>query len=438
MRLSTWIRTILPLTLLLAAPLAALPGHATPVLEQAGVPASDGDAALQTTLAGVAAALGAGVTVEVRGSIVRLSGEVADPAALEQLRTIAGAAPGVLAIIDDATVVAPDVATTVGPLWARGRALGGQIVGWLPLLGLAIVLMFAFALLARLIRRWDAPFARLARTPMARTVLQQVLAGVIMMIGVVTALEILNAGAVIGAVLGTAGVFGIAVGFALQDLVENYIAGMLLGLRRPFALGDVITVSGETGKVVGLTLRETELMTFDGNHVRVPNAAVFKAILTNFTRNPRRRFDFVIGVGPAASLVPALELAVDVLASTQGVLADPEPIAIVEGLGDWTVNLHCYAWVDQTQAGFLKTKSRAIRRVKEAFDAAAIDMPNPTVVVQQPSAAPTPNEQHAVARERFVVQGDTRDSPVEAAAPVDPIDATIAAERARQPSDLLS
>lgn len=386
-----------------------------------------------------------GVEIAAERGVVHLTGSAADPLKLERLVEIAGGVDGVVAVVDDVTVVAPEVSDAITPVLTRGRDLGGAVIGWLPLVVLALLVFLGFWSVARVVRSWDAPFDRITGSPMARTVVQQGIAAVVLMVGLVASLEVMNAGAVIGAVLGTAGVFGLAIGFALQDLVSNYIAGMLLGMRRPFALGDVVEVAGHTGKVTRLTMRETEMMTFDGNHVSIPNASVFGSSLTNFTRNPRRRFDFVVGVGPGESLVPAMELAVDVLRATKGVLEEPAPTAVVEALGDWTVNIHCYAWVDQAEAGFMKTKSRGIRRVKEAFDEAGIDMPNPTYVLQQPDVRPAPaadatakQQKLEAAREAFVDAGDETASAVEDLDPTDAIDATIAAEREQQGTDLLT
>ena len=85
---------------------------------------------------------------------------------------------------------------------------------------------------------------------------------------------------------------GLAVGFALRDLVENYIASLMLSLRQPFAPNDQVLIEGFEGRVVRLTSRATILMTLDGNHVRIPNAVVFKGTIVNLSHNPERRLRF--------------------------------------------------------------------------------------------------------------------------------------------------
>src|SRR5690606_6551142 len=96
---------------------------------------------------------------------------------------------------------------------------------------------------------------------------------------VVLALDLVGWTAAAGAVLGSAGVVGLVLGFAFKDIAENYIAGVLLSLRRPFAPGDHVRIDAHEGKIVALTSRATMMMTLDGNELRLPNALVFKAVI---------------------------------------------------------------------------------------------------------------------------------------------------------------
>jgi len=178
--------------------------------------------------------------------------------------------------------------------------------------------------------------------------------------------------------LGTAGVAGLAIGFAFQDIIENYLAGALLSIQQPFNVNDVVEVGDQQGRVVRLTARELVLLTFEGNHVRLPNAMVFKSVTLNFTRNPRRLFYFDVGVGVQEDLVAATQLGIDTLDAMNGVMAEPAPFARVESLGDFSVIVRFHGWVNQRDADFFKVQSEAIRLVKTAFDEAGIDMPEPT------------------------------------------------------------
>jgi small-conductance mechanosensitive channel len=267
-----------------------------------------------------------------------------------------------------------------------------QLIAHLPLVGVALLIVALFALVARIVGRFRLPFARLRLNPFARDLARQAVQVAIFLTGVLIALEILGATALVGAVLGTAGVVGIAVGFAFRDLVENYIASILLSLRQPFGPDDHVVIDSHEGKVIRLTSRATILMTLDGNHLRIPNAQVFKGVILNYTRNPLRRFKFGVGVGVGEDLLEAQRLAIEVLRSIPGVEGEPEPAALIESLGDSSVQLTFFGWVDQRKASFGKVRGEAIRQVKTALEKAGMDLPEPIyrVHLHQPTALPAP------------------------------------------------
>jgi small-conductance mechanosensitive channel len=210
-----------------------------------------------------------------------------------------------------------------------------------------------------------------------RDLVRQVVRLAITMAGFVLALDLLDASRLLTTLLGAAGVVGLALGFALRDTVENYIASLLLSLRQPFAHDDHVIIDGCEGRVVRLTPRATILMTLDGNHTRIPNATVYKAVIVNYTTNPKRRFAFDVGVSTEQNLAEAQELAARTLGKMEGVLDEPQPFCLVETLGDSNVVLQVFGWVDQSATEFLKVRSEAIRLVKLAFDQANIVMPEP-------------------------------------------------------------
>ncbi|MEZ4383061.1 MAG: mechanosensitive ion channel [Nannocystaceae bacterium] len=177
-------------------------------------------------------------------------------------------------------------------------------------------------------------------------------------------------------------------GFAFKDIAENYLASVLLAVRRPFYLRDVVDIDGHLGKVMALNTRATTLMTFDGNHVRLPNALVFKAVIVNYSRNPRRRFSFKVGAGTNEDLTAAQELGLNTLRAMDGVMDDPEPISVIDDLGDSTVAIEFRGWVDQRRFDFEKVRGEAIRRIKVAFDDADVEMPEPTYRVLLTSRDP--------------------------------------------------
>ncbi|MEZ4288899.1 MAG: mechanosensitive ion channel family protein [Polyangiales bacterium] len=255
--------------------------------------------------------------------------------------------------------------------------LVAKILALLPLLAVAIAVVVVFYLVGRTFSKFKLPY-RFIRNPFVKDLAKQFTTTTFLLIGVLIALEVLNATSLVGAALGAAGVVGLAVGFAFRDIVENQIAGILLSLRHPFAPNDHVDIDGSEGLVVRLSTRATILLTPDGNHLRIPNAKVFKAVILNYTKNPQRRFDFVVGVGLNEDLLTVQELGKSVLSKMSAVLNDPGASASIDGLGDFAVNVHFYAWVDQSTTSFGKARSEAIRLVKVALDEHNIDMPGPT------------------------------------------------------------
>ena len=153
---------------------------------------------------------------------------------------------------------------------------------------LAVGFVMAFGMLARAFARSSetllAPFVT---NSLLRSVVGSILSTLIVMAGILLGLSILNLTHAVVSVLGLAGVVGLALGFAFKDIAENFIASMLLGVRRPFQIGDFITVAGKSGSVLSLNTRATLLITPDGNHVRIPNAVIYKETLVNASTTPK-------------------------------------------------------------------------------------------------------------------------------------------------------
>lgn len=319
------------------------------------------------------------VRVEVNSGVVKLSGTVESPTAAERAEQLAQKFPHTL-VVDNRVDIDSELPARVKPVFTRLKERWTRWSKNLPLYGVALGVFVLFAVLARFLRRAELPY-RMLEGRLVKDIVRRVVATVCVAIGLLITLELLDVTSLVGAVFGAAGVFGVVLGFGLRDIVENYIASVLLSLRRPFAGNDHVVIGDREGKVVRLTSRETILMTLDGNHLRLPNAVVFKAEILNYTRNPLRRFDFVVGLGVTEDIRGAITLGVDTLKNTPGVLGTPPPFARVEELGDSSVALRFFCWVDQREADWYKVRSEAIRHTKVTLDAAGVDMPVPTYQV---------------------------------------------------------
>lgn len=257
-----------------------------------------------------------------------------------------------------------------------------DLLAELPLIVVAVLVVWAAWRLGGWLSQRAALDRVSERNPFLRDLVKTSARWAVALGGILIALEILNATALVGAVLGTAGVLGVALGFAFKDTLENYLAGILMSLRQPFAPRDHVVIDGNEGVVMALTSRATILMTLDGNHLRLPNALVFRSVMLNYTRNPTRRFEFDVGVGVNEDLLQAQRLGTGCLARVEGVIATPPPRAYIASLGDSNVQVRFHGWVDQQSHDFLLVKSEAIRSTKLALEAAGMDMPEPIYRVQ--------------------------------------------------------
>ena len=263
-----------------------------------------------------------------------------------------------------------------------------RLLAALPLLLVALLLVVLAGYAGGWLSRSVAVDRLSRRNPFLTDLIRTTVRWLVTALGVLAALELLDATAMVGAVLGTAGILGVALGFAFKEILENYLAGILMSVRQPFALRDHVVIDGNEGTVVALTSRATILMTPDGNHLRLPNALVFRSVTLNYTRNPSRRFEFDVGIGVEEDLLLAQEIGVREMASTDGVIDSPPPRAFIDSLGDSNVAVRFQGWVDQGASDFAMVKSEAIRRVKLALEAGGLDMPEPIYRVQLREPAP--------------------------------------------------
>jgi len=178
------------------------------------------------------------------------------------------------------------------------------------------------------------------------------------------------------AVIGSA---GIAIGLAFQGTLSNFAAGIMLLMFRPFQVGDVITVAGQTGKVDEIELFTTTLDTFDNRRFIIPNGQIFGATIENISHHPHRRADVDVGVAYSADIDRTREILMEAAKSVPGGMDDPEPAVILLSLGDSAVNWSVRVWAKADEFG--DVKQATIRAVKMALDEAGIEIPFPQMDV---------------------------------------------------------
>ncbi len=179
----------------------------------------------------------------------------------------------------------------------------------------------------------------------------------------------------LAAVLGAAGIAGVAIGFASQTSLSNLISGLFIVGERPFEKGDVIEVGGLTGTVEEIGLMALTLRTPDNRSVRVPNETLIKNSVVTVTRYPIRRVDLTVGVAYDESIDRVLRVIREAADAHSAVLDEPEPVIVFNGFGESSLNFMIGAWTIKEDV--MKVKNELPLRIKEAFDREGIEMPFP-------------------------------------------------------------
>ncbi|WP_375550738.1 mechanosensitive ion channel domain-containing protein [Rhodophyticola porphyridii] len=317
------------------------------------------------------------VSVSVADGIVTLRGTALEATQIEALNGLVGRVEGVVAIENEVTETT-DVVERLNPAIDRIRARFEQFIAFLPLILVAATAGIMVFLLGLFIARMKRPWDSIAPNAFIADIYRQVIRLIFAIAAVVLALDLLNATALLGTILGAAGIVGLAIGFAVRDTVENFISSIMLSIRQPFRPKDLVEIEGDMGHVIRLTSRATILLSLDGNHIRIPNSTVFKAKIINYTRNNERRFTFTLGIDPNADIAEAQRIMMDALAELPFVLAAPGPAVWVEEVGDSTINITAAGWIMQHETGIGMAKGEAIRVVKARLEEAGITLPEPT------------------------------------------------------------
>ncbi len=321
------------------------------------------------------------VSVSVTQGIVTLRGVAQSLADAESLTGLATRVEGVVAIKNEVTETT-DITERLDPAVDRFQARIEQLITALPMLLIAAALFAAIAFLGRWISRWRRPWDGLAPNRFIANLYRQLVQIAFVIAGLVIALDVLDATALLSTILGAAGIIGLAVGFAVRDTVENYIASIMLSIRQPFRPNDAVEINGDEGKVIRLTSRATILLSFDGNHIRIPNSTVFKSRIVNYSQNAERRFVFTVGVDPAADSELARSLATQTVQDLPFILDEPAALAWINAINEGGIEIKVSGWINQHDTSIVRAKGEALRQVKLAIENAGIELPDTTYRVR--------------------------------------------------------
>jgi len=265
-------------------------------------------------------------------------------------------------------------------LLARKMAVWGRaFILALPNFLLAILTVVVFWLLARgarnVVRRL---LHRVSHSEQVTYLLAQVVYIAVLTAGTFIALGILGLQKTVASLLAGAGIVGLALGFAFQDIAANLMAGVYLSVRRPFRRGHLIKTQDFFGIVMEVNLRWTEILTQQGQLVLIPNKQVFENPIMNYTIRGSRRVDISLGVSYGDDPEKAKQVAMEAVAAVPSRLPDREVELFYEEFGESSIDFVVRFWINfEKQKDYLEARSDAILRIKTAFDAAGITIPYP-------------------------------------------------------------
>lgn len=423
----------------LGAPEAPTSGPAaTPSQTIADTQDSGADLRIAGRIRGIFAELPAfeGVRVGVSQGVVTLEGTVPGREDIGRAEAIAARVSGVVTV--DNRIERDLSVDSDGTLASLGDRLErfGQL---LPLIGMALLVGGVIVAIGYLLAGLTGLWRRVTPNSFLAELVASAIRFAAVLVALMVALNMIGAGTLLGAVLGGAGVIGLALGFALRDTIENYVASLMLSLRQPFRPNDHVVIDSFEGRVIRLTSRATILMTLEGNHLRIPNSQVFKAVILNYTRNPQRRFQFDLGIDADDDALAARKLGRETLAGLPFVLDQPGPEARVIEVGDSNVLIRFLGWIDQHESDWFKSQSLAIVAVKTALEQAGFGLPEPIYRLRfDPRTTPLPFEDIAQATSAPRLSPAPTPQPSEAAhedvRPDDEVKDMVEAERAAAPS----
>ena len=276
-------------------------------------------------------------------------------------------------------VADPSFLITKGQEWAvtSKEWVLGALPGFLGNLVLFLAILWAFKIAGGLVNkivRKALNASKLNISELLKTFACGLAQKAVMAIGLMIALSTAY-GVDLGPLLAGIGVVGFVLGFALQETLSNFAAGLMILLYRPYDINDVISAGGVTGKVSAMSLVSTTLLTPDNQDLIVPNGSIWGGVITNITANATRRVDLVIGVGYDDDLDRSAEVLMEVISAHELTLSDPAPVVEVNNLGESSVDFVVRPWCktsDYWTVYWDLTKS-----IKQRLDAEGISIPYP-------------------------------------------------------------
>lgn len=256
-----------------------------------------------------------------------------------------------------------------------------SFVEMLPNLVVAVLVLVLFWLVSLLLTRMTKQaLTRLSVRPSIQGLITTTIRIGVLFAGLMIALGVLNLDKAVTSILAGAGIVGLALGFAFQDLAANFISGVGLSIHRthPFKVGDLIETNQVFGTVRTINLRTTELRTLDGKQITIPNKQIYQEQLTNHSLSGERRVELHCGISYGEDLAKVKKVALEAIRNVETRDRDRDVELYFEGFGDSSIDFVVWFWTSfRRQTDYLGAMSEAVMRLKKAFDDNDITIPFP-------------------------------------------------------------
>jgi len=258
--------------------------------------------------------------------------------------------------------------------------MSNGLIVMLPNILLAVIVFTIFFFAGRALKSLVRRLTRKHRQ--ARSlglVLGRLSQGIIILVGLFVALSIVIPSFKAGDLVQLLGISGVAIGFAFRDILQNFLAGILILLTEPFEIDDQIVFKNFEGTVENIQTRATTIRTYDGRRIVIPNSELFTNAVTVNTAFENRRLEYDVGIGYGDNIDQAKELMLEAVYSVDEVLKDPAPDVLVMELAESTVNIRVRWWINPPRrADALDSRDKVLTAIKKKLTANGIDLPFPT------------------------------------------------------------
>lgn len=266
-------------------------------------------------------------------------------------------------------------------IWGRIDDIVDGFIQITPVLLIAIILFILFIIASAFCKKLIIRTTKNKQNASLGLVLGRITQWVIVLVGLLLSLVIVMPSVTPGKLIGALGIGGVAIGFAFKDILQNFMAGILILIREPFKLGDEIIYQDFKGRVTQIETRSTFIKTYDGRQVIIPNGQIYTNPVIVESAYDSRRTSFDVGIGYEDDINAAVREILKAIDEVDLVLSDPKPDVLVTGLGDNAVILKARWWTKSVRGHEKKASSAVVQKIKERLDAADIDMPYPTNVL---------------------------------------------------------